>query len=77
MKKSLLIAALVLSVVAANARDYKHSLGVNVGSLYGITYKGYVGDNDYDGDVDNDDWEDEWDNYLNDKMDAYDGGYGY
>lgn len=38
---------------------------------------GYVGDNDYDGDVDNDDWEDEWDNYLNDKMDAYDGGYGY
>jgi hypothetical protein len=47
MKKSLLIAALVLSVVAANARDYKHSLGVNVGSLYGITYKGYVGDNDH------------------------------
>lgn len=42
MKKYLLVAALVLAVVAADARDYKHSIGVNVGSLNGISYKGYV-----------------------------------
>ena len=47
MKKYLLVAALVLSVVAADARDYKHSIGINAGSLNGITYKGYVRDNEH------------------------------
>ncbi len=47
MKKYLLVAALVLGVVAADARDYKHSIGVNVGTLYGISYKGYVRESEH------------------------------
>lgn len=42
MKKSLFVAVLLLGAMIAQARPYNHSIGVNVGSLYGISYKGYV-----------------------------------
>ena len=44
---------------------------------YNDSYDGIIGDNDYDYDIDEDDWETEWDNYLNDAMDDFDGGYGW
>lgn len=43
MKKSIFLAAIMLlSATVASARDYQHSIGVNVGSALGVTYKGYV-----------------------------------
>ena len=42
MKKSFFLAALLLSVLTISARPYQHSVGVNVGGMNGISYKGYV-----------------------------------
>lgn len=42
MKKSLLIAAFILGTIVAQARPYNHSVGVNLGSYNGISYKGYI-----------------------------------
>ena len=39
------------------------------------TSDGKIGDNDYDGDIDEDDWETEWNDYVNNAMDEFDGGY--
>ena len=47
MKKYFLLAALMLGFVAADARDYKHSIGVNAGNLFGLTYKEYVRQNEH------------------------------
>lgn len=48
MKKSLLLAAVVLlSVMGLNARPYHHSVGINVGNVYGLSYKGYVRSSDH------------------------------
>lgn len=45
MKKTLLAAALLLGALTINAQDYKHSIGANVGSFYGLTYKGFITEN--------------------------------
>lgn len=40
---SLIITALLVTVVSVSARDYyNHSVGIMAGSTYGFTYKGYV-----------------------------------
>ncbi len=45
MKKNLLVAAMLLCALTINARPYTHSIGVNVGNIYGVSYKGYVSEN--------------------------------
>ena len=42
MKKSFFLAALLLSALTISARPYQHSVGINVGGMNGISYKGYV-----------------------------------
>lgn len=45
MKKNLLVAAMLLCALTISARPYTHSIGVNVGNIYGVSYKGYVSEN--------------------------------
>lgn len=45
MKKNLLVAAMLLCALTISARPYTHSIGVNVGNIYGVSYKGYVAEN--------------------------------
>ena len=42
MKKTLLAAALLLSALTISAQDYTHSVGVTVGNMYGVSYKGFI-----------------------------------
>ena len=42
MKKTLLAAALLLGALTVSAQDYKHSIGATVGSMYGVSYKGFI-----------------------------------
>lgn len=42
MKKLTLFAALLLGALTVNAGDYKHSIGVNVGNQYGVSYKAFL-----------------------------------
>ena len=42
MKKTLLAAALLLGALTVSAQDYKHSIGATVGSMYGVSYKGFL-----------------------------------
>lgn len=46
MKKLTLFAALLLGALTVNAGDYKHSIGVNVGNQYGVSYKAFLFDNE-------------------------------
>ena len=41
MKKTLLAAALLLGALTMSAQSYEHSLGVSVGNLFGVSYKGF------------------------------------
>ena len=42
MKKILSVLLLSIAVLSASAADYKHSVGINVGSTYGASYKGFI-----------------------------------
>jgi len=42
MKKTIFAVALLLCSLAISAQEYTHSIGVNVGSMYGVTYKGFI-----------------------------------
>lgn len=42
MKKKLFIAVMLLGAMTMSAADYTHSVGVNVGSQYGFSYKGFI-----------------------------------
>lgn len=42
MKKISLFAAMLLCALTISARPYQHSVGVNVGGINGVSYKGYV-----------------------------------
>lgn len=46
MKKLTIVAALLLGALIVNAGDYKHSIGVNVGNQYGVSYKAFLFDNE-------------------------------
>ena len=45
MKKRFFLAAALAVSVAANAQSYQHSIGLNVGSMEGISYKGFLNRN--------------------------------
>ncbi len=47
MKKTLFATALLLCALTVSARPYKHSVGLNMGSASGISYKGYIGDSEH------------------------------
>ena len=42
MKKYILSALVCLCTLALSAQDYKNSIGGMVGSMYGVSYKGFV-----------------------------------
>ncbi len=42
MKKHILLALVCLSVLNLSAQEYKHSIGGSIGSLHGVSYKGFV-----------------------------------
>ncbi len=42
MKKYILLALVCLSVSGLSAQEYKHSIGGLAGSMYGVSYKGFV-----------------------------------
>ncbi|MCQ2342054.1 MAG: hypothetical protein MJZ75_00975 [Paludibacteraceae bacterium] len=42
MKKKLLVSFLLLSSMFLSAHDYQHGFGLNIGSQYGLTYKGFI-----------------------------------
>lgn len=42
MKRCILAVLLVVSTLSLSAQDYRHSIGGMVGSMYGVSYKGYV-----------------------------------
>lgn len=42
MKKVILSAMILLGTLTLSAQDYVHSIGVNVGSMYGVSYKGFI-----------------------------------
>lgn len=46
MKKFTFVAAMLLSATIAFAASYEHSVGVNVGGLYGASYKAFLFGND-------------------------------
>lgn len=42
MKKSIIAVAMLLLSLTISAQDYTHSIGGMVGSMYGVTYKGFI-----------------------------------
>ena len=42
MKKTFIAAFMLLAAFTVSAQDYTHSIGVNVGSMYGVSYKGFI-----------------------------------
>ena len=42
MKKTFFSALMLLFTLTVCAQDYTHSIGVNVGSMYGVSYKGFI-----------------------------------
>lgn len=47
MKKQFLWAVSLLCALTISAKPYQHSFGINVGSSYGLSYKGYVRSSDH------------------------------
>ena len=45
MKKLFIMVALAATTLFVSAENYKNSIGINVGSFYGLTYKGFFTDN--------------------------------
>lgn len=41
MKKTILAAVMLLGALTMSAQSYEHSLGVSVGNLFGVSYKGF------------------------------------
>lgn len=47
MKKYFFLAAMMLSALCMGAQVYQHSVGVNVGGINGLSYKGFIGSNEH------------------------------
>lgn len=45
MKKLFIMVALAATTLCVTAENYKNSIGINIGSFYGLTYKGFFTDN--------------------------------
>lgn len=42
MKKYISLALLCFATLCLSAQNYKHSIGGMVGSMYGVSYKGFI-----------------------------------
>lgn len=42
MKKHILFVVLCMATLSLSAQDYQHSIGGSIGSLYGVSYKGFI-----------------------------------
>lgn len=42
MKKYISLALLCFAPLCLSAQNYKHSIGGTVGSMYGVSYKGFI-----------------------------------